>query len=238
MKGVRSFRDFFLTQQKGEGKRMKKIIVICLVAAFALTACAAPETKTGKGAAYGAAAGAAAGALIGQIAGRNTQSTLTGAAIGAAVGGATGAGVGKMMDDQEREFNEALSTSEAAAVTREGDILSISLQGDVTFETGSANVMPGLYSEIDRISDIMVKYPQTSIVVEGHTDSVGKEDKNMDLSRRRADAVRNLLVERGVSDSRIQVEAYGESRPIADNKTESGKRMNRRVEIKVTPMGT
>jgi outer membrane protein OmpA-like peptidoglycan-associated protein len=217
---------------------MKKMIVLCLVAVFALTACAAPETKTGKGAAYGAAAGAAAGALIGQIAGRNTQSTLTGAAIGAAVGGATGAGVGKMMDDQEKEFNEALSASEAAAVTREGDILAISLKGDVTFETGSATVLPGLHSELDHIADIMVKYPQTSIIVEGHTDSVGKEDKNMELSRRRAEAVRDLLVQRGVSDSRIQVEAYGETRPIADNKSDSGRRLNRRVEIKVAPMGT
>ena len=210
---------------------------ICLLAsvAFLLVSCATPQTKTGKGGAYGAAGGAVAGAVIGQVAGKDTKSTLIGAALGAAVGGAAGAGVGRMMDNQERDMRDALAESEAAAISREGDLIAISLKGDVTFDYNSAAVRQGLYAEIDRIANVLVKYPQTVIVVEGHTDSTGSESYNMDLSQRRADAVKNLIVQRGVSAARIETMPYGESMPIADNSTEVGRAMNRRVDIKVAP---
>ena len=162
-------------------------------------------------------------------------STLAGAAIGAAAGGLAGAGVGKMMDDQERDMRDALAASDAAAVRREGDLLAISLKGDVTFDHDSATVRPGLYSEIDRIANVLIKYPQTVIRVEGHTDSTGSESYNMNLSQRRADAVKNLIVQRGLSTARIETMAYGETMPVADNSTETGRAMNRRVEIKVAP---
>jgi len=219
---------------------MNKIMVskiVCLAAAVLMLSisCAPPQTKTGKGAVYGAAGGAAAGAIIGQAAGRDTKSTLIGAAIGAALGGAAGAGVGKMMDDQERDMRNALADSEAAAIRREGDLLAVSLKGDVTFDYDSATVRPGLYSEIDRIATVLNKYPQTVIRVEGHTDSTGSDTYNMDLSQRRADSVKNLFIQRGVSPSRIETVAFGEGMPVADNSTEAGRAMNRRVEIKIAP---
>lgn len=221
---------------KEREKSMKKlaqpfVIIICL---SALISCA-PQTKTQKGGLYGAAGGAAAGAIIGQVIGKDTEATLIGAAIGAAVGGAGGAAVGRMMDNQERDMREALAASEAAAVRREGDLLAISLKGDVTFDTNSAVVRPGLYSEIDRISSVLIKYPQTVIQVEGHTDSTGSESYNMDLSGRRADAVKNLIVQKGVDPYRIQTVAFGESMPVATNETPEGRARNRRVEIKVAP---
>jgi len=169
------------------------------------------------------------------VAGGDTESTLIGTALGAAVGGAAGAGVGKMMDDQERDMRDALAASEAAAIRREGDLLAVSLKGDVTFDYDSATVRPGLYSEIDRISNVLIKYPQTVIRVEGHTDSTGSENYNMDLSQRRADSVMNIIVQRGVPSTRIETMPYGESMPIADNNTEAGRAMNRRVEIKIAP---
>jgi len=210
---------------------------LCIVAVLLIccVACAPPQTKTGKGGAYGAAGGAVLGAIVGQAAGRDTEATLIGAAIGAAVGGAAGAGVGRMMDNQERDMREALAASEAAAIRREGDLLAISLKGDVTFDYDSAIVRPGLYSEIDRISNVLIKYPQTVIRVEGHTDSTGSEIYNMNLSEKRAESVKNLIVERGVSPDRIETRAFGESTPIADNDTEAGRTMNRRVEIKIAP---
>jgi outer membrane protein OmpA-like peptidoglycan-associated protein len=210
------------------------VLLPALVAIFCVS-CSPPQTKTGKGAVYGTAGGAAAGAIIGQVAGKDTKSTLIGAAIGAAVGGAAGAGVGKMMDNQERDMHNALAESEAAAIRREGDLIAISLKGDVTFDYDSASVRPGLYSEIDRIANVLIKYPQTVIRVEGHTDSTGSESYNMDLSQRRADAVKNIIVQRGVSSTRLETMSYGESMPIADNNTEVGRAMNRRVEIKVAP---
>ena len=214
---------------------LSKILSIIAVLLICCFSCAPPQTKTGKGAAYGAAGGAVLGAIVGQAAGRDTESTLIGAAIGAAAGGAAGAGVGRMMDKQEQEMREALEASEAAASRREGDLLAISLKGDVTFDYDSAIVRPGLYSEIDRISNVLIKYPQTVIRVEGHTDSTGSETYNMNLSEQRAEAVKNLIVQRGVSSERIETRAYGESTPVADNNTEAGRAMNRRVEIKVPP---
>jgi outer membrane protein OmpA-like peptidoglycan-associated protein len=207
------------------------IILLCLTALIACT----PQTKTQKGATYGATGGAVAGAVIGQIIGGDTEATLIGAAIGAAVGGAGGAAIGNMMDKQEEEMRQALADSEAAAIRREGNLLAISLRGDVTFDTDSAIVKSGLYSEIDRIANILVKYPQTVIQVEGHTDSTGTESYNMGLSARRAEAVKNLLVQRGVDPSRILTLAFGESAPIASNDSDYGRAENRRVEIKVAP---
>jgi outer membrane protein OmpA-like peptidoglycan-associated protein len=185
---------------------LSKIIFLIAPLSILCVSCAPPQTNTGKGAAYGAA-----------------------------VGGAAGAGVGKMMDDQERDMREALAASEAAAIRREGDLLAISLKGDVTFDYDSAIIRPGLYSEIDRISNVLIKYPQTVIRVEGHTDSTGSRSYNMVLSQRRADSVKNLIVQRGVSLTRIETMPYGESMPIADNSTETGRSMNRRVEIKIAP---
>ncbi len=197
--------------------------------------CAAPETKTQKGAIYGGAGGAAAGAIVGQAIGHDTTSTLIGAALGAALGGLGGAGIGRMMDNQERDMREALATSEAAAVTREGNLLAVTFKGDVTFDTNSTVVRPGLISEIDRVAGVLNQYPTTLVRVEGHTDSVGSDAYNMDLSIRRANAVKNLLVQRGVADSRIDVVGYGKTMPVATNSTEAGRQRNRRVEIKIAP---
>jgi outer membrane protein OmpA-like peptidoglycan-associated protein len=212
----------------------KGIALLGIIAIFLLTSCQT-TTKTQKGAQYGAGGGAIAGAIIGQIAGGDTESTLIGAAIGAAVGGATGAGIGKMMDNQERDMKQALANSEAAAVRREGNLLEITLKGDVTFDHDSAMVRPGLYPEVDRIANVMVQYPDTFIRVEGHTDSTGTEQYNLDLAARRADAVRDLIAQKGVSSSRLETVTFGETRPIATNETESGRQMNRRVEIKIAP---
>jgi outer membrane protein OmpA-like peptidoglycan-associated protein len=218
-----------------------KMSKICMSAflciALLLVGCAAPETqtKTQKGAIYGAAGGAAAGAIVGQVISHDTKGTLIGAAIGAAVGGLGGAGVGKMMDDQERDMRKAVASSEAASVSREGNLLAVTFKGDVTFDTNSTVLRPGLQSEINRVAGVLNQYPNTLVRVEGHTDSKGTDAYNMDLSNRRAMAVKNLLVQRGIADSRIEAVGYGETLPVATNDTEAGRQRNRRVEIKIAP---
>jgi len=192
-------------------------------------------TKTQKGGLYGAAGGAAAGAVLGQVIGRDTKGTLIGAAIGAAVGGLGGAGVGKMMDNQEKDMRDVLATSEAASVSRDGNLLAVTFKGDVTFDTNSAEVRPGLYAEIDRVAGVLTQYPDTFIRVDGHTDSVGSDAYNMDLSVRRANSVKDLLVQRGIAPGRIEVMGFGETMPVATNDTEAGRQLNRRVEIKIAP---
>jgi len=216
-------------------KKMCVSVFLCVV--LLLTGCAAPETQTKaqKGATYGAAGGAVAGAVVGQAIGHSTPSTLIGAAIGAAVGGLGGYGVGKMMDDQERDMRKAMASSEAAAVTREGNLLAVTFKGDVTFDTNSTVVRPGLQSEINRVAGVLNQYPNTLVRVEGHTDSRSSDQYNMDLSIRRANAVRTLLVQRGIAESRIDAVGYGETMPVATNDTEAGRQRNRRVEIKIAP---
>ena len=216
---------------------MKKLILIILVAALAVSGCATmdQQNKTTKGAVYGAGGGAVAGAVLGGIIGRDAKAAAIGAAAGAAVGGLAGAGVGRMMDNQEAEMRQALAQSEEVAIRREGDLLALTLKGDVSFDVDSDVVLPGLYNELDRIAQILVKYPQTTIVVEGHTDSTGSDTYNQGLSERRAWSVQRLLVERGVNQNRISTVGYGESRPVATNNTPEGRQMNRRVEIRVNP---
>jgi outer membrane protein OmpA-like peptidoglycan-associated protein len=152
---------------------MKNVSVSVFLCLVLLAGCAAPETqtKTQKGAIYGAAGGAAAGAIVGQVISHDTKGTLIGAAIGAAVGGLGGAGVGKMMDDQERDIRKAVASSEAASVSREGNLLAVTFKGDVTFDTNSTVLRPGLQSEINRVAGVLNQYPNTLVRVEGHTDS-------------------------------------------------------------------
>jgi len=140
-----------------------------------------------------------------------------------------------MMDNQERDMRNVLASSEAAAVSREGNLLAVTFKGDVTFDTNSTVVRPGLQSEITRVATVMNQYPDTLVRVEGHTDSTGSHEYNMDLSNRRAAAVRNLLVQRGIAESRIDIVGYGKNMPVATNDTEAGRQKNRRVEIKIAP---
>ena len=212
---------------------MKKLFVAVILVTLAVGC--APQNRTQKGGMYGAAGGAAAGAIVGQLVGGDTEATLIGAAIGAAIGGASGAGVGYMMDRQEAEFRETLAQSEAAAVRREGDLLAITFKSDFVFATDSARVNPGLMPEIERIAKVMLDYPQTLIRVEGHTDSTGSEAYNVELGRRRADAVQNLRMQNGVAAQRMEAVSYGEGQPIADNSSPEGRQLNRRVEIKIAP---
>jgi len=215
--------------------KMKIAVFLCCILFLASCAETGTMTKGQKGGLIGAGGGAVVGAVLGQAIGHNTAGTLVGAAIGAAVGGAGGYGVGKMMDNQEKEMRDALAASEAAAVTREGNLLAVTFKGDVTFDINSTEVRRGLYTEINRVAGVLNQYPDTLIRVEGHTDSKGSDEYNMNLSKRRADAVKTLLSQRGVADSRMEVVGFGKIMPVATNDTEAGRQMNRRVEIKIAP---
>jgi outer membrane protein OmpA-like peptidoglycan-associated protein len=139
------------------------------------------------------------------------------------------------MDRQEQELRQAFANAQAASVQREQNILSVTLKSDVLFDTNSYMLKPGAYSEIDRLAKVLVNYPQTRVRVEGHTDSTGSLQYNQMLSERRAMAVRDALVQRGVDPRRIEVVGYGPSQPIATNATEAGRQMNRRVTVVIIP---
>jgi outer membrane protein OmpA-like peptidoglycan-associated protein len=214
---------------------MKRFAILMLGLSL-ITGCATqPMTKTQKGAMIGTGGGAAAGAILGQAIGRNTSSTLIGAAVGAAVGGLTGGLVGNYMDKQEAEMRQALSNVEGAAIQREQDVLAINFKSDVMFGKGSATVKGGAQDELDRVGKVLNRYPETSIQIAGYTDSTGSAEVNQKLSEKRAHAVSSALVARNVNQARISTVGYGENRPIADNDTEAGRMMNRRVTITIVP---
>lgn len=213
---------------------MKKLFLLCLVVLF-LASCAAPQTKQEKGTAYGAAGGAAAGALLGQAIGGNTKGTLIGAGLGALAGGVIGNRVGKSMDEQEAAMRRELAAVEAANIQRNADVLAVTFRSDYLFAVGSANLNAGSFNEISRVSRVLNQYPDTSIQVAGHTDSTGSEQLNQTLSEQRASNVKNALVGQGVDPNRISTIGFGESAPVADNSTESGRQMNRRVVITIQP---
>jgi len=139
------------------------------------------------------------------------------------------------VDNLERDLRQAVAASEAASVSREGNHLAVTFQGDVTFDKGSAIVKPSLHAEISRLAHVLAQYPKAIIRVEGHTDSQGSAENNIKLSLERAESVRDLLFQQGVGYRWIEITGYGEARPIAENDTEAGRQRNRRVEIMVFP---
>lgn len=209
-------------------KSISIVIAICMV--VTLGACSY-QNQQQKGTAVGAGIGAVAGAIVGQAAGKNTESTLLGAAIGAAVGGIAGNQIGAYMDRQEAALRNAMAASEAASIQREQNILIATFKGDMFFEFDSATLQSGAYSDIANMANILNQYPQTTIRVEGHTDTKGSEEYNQKLSERRAESVASALVQRGVAQSRIRTIGYGESQPISSDDA-----MNRRVKVVIEPV--
>jgi outer membrane protein OmpA-like peptidoglycan-associated protein len=135
------------------------------------------------------------------------------------------------MDLQEQELRNAIAASESASIRREQDILRATFKGEAYFDYDSDQLKPGAYPELRRISEILNKYPQTTIEVGGHTDVRGSEEYNQNLSERRAQTVKNELIQNGVMAQRIRAVGYGESRPISSDHA-----MNRRVEIVIAPI--
>jgi len=211
---------------------MKKTVSTFVILVFSMTlfSCAG-ATRQQKGTAGGAAIGAVIGAGLGQAIGGDTEGTLLGAGIGAALGGIAGNQIAAYMDRQEQALRNAMAESDAVNIQRTQDVLTATFKGDIFFDLDSSTLKPGAYSEIDRVSNVLNNYPQTTIRVDGHTDSTGPEDYNQRLSEKRAEAVKSALTQRGVDPRRIQAVGYGESQPISSNYA-----MNRRVGIAITPI--
>jgi outer membrane protein OmpA-like peptidoglycan-associated protein len=188
-----------------------------------------PWSKMTKGGLIGAAAGGVVGGVIGNKVGKK-HGTAKGAIIGAVVGGAAGAAIGRYMDKQAAELQRDLA---GAKVERVGEGIKITFDSGILFNTNSATLTSAARNNIDELSQTLKKYKDTNILIEGHTDATGSDAYNQSLSERRASAVRSYTTSHGVTTDRITTQGYGESQPIADNTTGSGKQANRRVEIAI-----
>ncbi|MEM9075932.1 MAG: OmpA family protein [Bacteroidota bacterium] len=186
--------------------------------------------NTQKGAVIGASGGAVIGGVIGNNVGKGN--TALGAIIGAVVGGAAGGYIGNRMDRQAERIEEEIPGAE---VKRVGEGINVTFNEDagVYFDTNKSDVKGTSATTLDKLAGIFKEYPKSVILVEGHTDSAGPEDYNMNLSQQRAQSVTNYLTSKGISPGRFTTKWYGESQPRATNETSEGKAKNRRVELAI-----
>jgi outer membrane protein OmpA-like peptidoglycan-associated protein len=206
---------------------MKKSITFFLLAAFLMLSWScASWNKTQKGAAIGAGSGAVVGGLIGKAAGN----TILGAILGAAIGGGAGGFIGHYMDKQAEEIRRDL---QGAKVDRVGEGIKITFDSGLLFDVDNYELREASKANLTNLARILNKYPDTNILIEGHTDSTGTEEHNLVLSKNRADAVAFYLGESQVDARRSLVKGYGASQPIASNDTAEGRQQNRRVDIAI-----
>jgi len=203
--------------------RFKIGFVVCLAAGTGVAACA---TKTGKGALLGAGGGAALGAGIGALAGGGKGAAL-GAGLGAGIGAGAGALIGNYMDKQEAELKKV----KGANVQREGDKLVVKFNSAILFDTGKTALKPASRKDLGEFANVLREYKETDVIIEGHTDNVGKKDLNTKLSVARAQSVIGFLEKQGVARDRLTGQGHGDGTPIADNATEKGRQQNRRVQV-------
>lgn len=182
-------------------------------------------SRTAKGAGIGAAVGAVTGAVVGNQSGH----AGTGAVIGGVAGGVLGGVVGARMDRQAEELAKVAETKR----TEQGVIVTLS-SNKIHFDVDKSVVGADSRQTLVELANVLKNYPEDIIAVAGHTDSDGSDEYNMDLSKRRAQAVVDILAANGVPSAAIQAHGYGEAQPVASNDTAEGKALNRRVELSIT----
>ena len=216
---------------------MKRLIVYSLIvlslSSSILTGCRSVKNanNTQKGAGIGVAAGALIGGIIGNYAGKGGNA-VWGAVIGAAVGGGTGAIIGNKMDKQARKISEVLP---GADVERVGEGIRLVLKEDaVRFDVNKSTLTPLAKANLDKLVPVFKEYSETNIDIFGYTDSSGKPEYNLTLSKERAESVKSYLISKGLVSQRLKTTGLGIADPIATNETVDGKSQNRRVEFAIT----
>ncbi len=216
-----------------------KVFLVSIAATVLTTGCQTldpytqqPETSSAtRGAVIGAIAGAVVGLASGDDAVERRQRALIGAGVGALAGGA----IGNYMDRQEAELRAELQGT-GVSVTRIGDNITLNMPGHVTFATDSSDLSPAFFDVLTSVSKVLTEYDQTVVEIAGHTDSTGSDDYNQALSERRSTSVTQYLSSQGIDRQRLISIGLGESMPVADNGSASGRQANRRVEITMVPV--
>ncbi|WP_191858257.1 OmpA family protein [Hanstruepera ponticola] len=212
-----------------------KVIILSSIFLISFTNCKSVQNANNKqkGAVIGAAGGAVLGAIIGNNAGKGGNGEL-GAVIGGVVGGAAGVIIGNQMDKQAQKIEEEIP---GAQVERVDDAIVVTFDENsgVYFATDKYNINSASQETLNKLIGVFKEYPDTNILVVGHTDSVGSEDYNMTLSKNRANAVTDYLSGNGISRGRLNTNWFGETQPMHDNSTAAGRAKNRRVNVAILP---
>lgn len=216
-------------------------IVFIMLSFIITTSCSTYDPYTGEkktsSAAKGAGIGAGAALALSYFKNRKKSSKernkrlLRDAGIGAIIGG----GVGFYMDTQEAKLRKKLRNS-GVSVKRDGNNINLIMPGNVTFATNESTLKPSFHEVLDSVALVLIEFKKTNIVVAGYTDSVGSLAYNQELSERRAASVSEYLSSKNVTAARLNTVGFGEKNPVADNKTENGRALNRRVEITLLPI--
>lgn len=208
-------------------KRMMSFIAPVLIGLSLVVAGCSSMTRTQKGAAAGTATGAAMGAVVGKTA----KNPALGAIIGAVVGGTAGALIGHQMDKQAEEIRKNVPDAQVMRV-EEGIVVEFSSK--VLFAFDKSDLTAESRTSLDKLTVVLVNYPDTNIEIQGHTDSKGTDSYNQGLSERRALSVYQYLTGKGISANRLTIKGFGEQYPKYTNDTEDGRQQNRRVEFLIT----
>ncbi|MEJ1297889.1 MAG: OmpA family protein [Candidatus Sedimenticola sp. (ex Thyasira tokunagai)] len=213
--------------------KYKKLVTFAIISTVTLAGCTQDDSH--RRTKIGAATGAVAGAVIG-----HQVSHDKGKWVGAVVGALAGGAVGNYMDNQQQEFESSLAQEQAnheLEIERmRDDTLKLTLDSEVSFDFNRAQIKPSFRSSLNKLARVIVKYDRTVVHIIGHTDSIGSDRYNQQLSEQRAGNTANYLAARGVPDDRLRTEGRGESEPRATNATEAGRQLNRRVEIFLKPI--
>jgi outer membrane protein OmpA-like peptidoglycan-associated protein len=221
-------------------ERMKRISAVLV--AVALAGCAEglqrPSDRPFENWEKGAAIGAVSGAVLGAVAYRRDRTK--GAVIGAVGGGLAGGAIGAYMDSQKRDLEKNLAqeiqSGQARVEKLQNDVVRITMTSQTAFDTNSTDIKPAFHTTLDKLSDVVVRYNKTTLTVVGHTDNVGADKYNQDLSQRRAHSVAQYFESKRVNPVRLAISGKGETQPVASNASEGGRQQNRRVEIYVEPV--
>lgn len=204
-----------------------KLITFSLLTVLILGAGCKNMNRTRKGAIIGTGGGAVIGAVIGRASGN----TALGALIGATVGGATGAIIGRKMDKQAEDIR---NTVPGAKVYRVGEGIIVEFNDKILFGFDQSDLNESSKANLNKLKEVLIKYPDTNMEIQGHTDNTGTDSYNMALSKRRASAVSNYMISSGISSRRISTKGYGENAPNYGNESEEDRSQNRRVEFLIT----
>ncbi|KAA5827325.1 OmpA family protein [Algibacter amylolyticus] len=211
------------------------IVLFSIMMAISFTNCKSVQNANNKqkGGVIGATGGALLGAIIGNNVGKGGNGEL-GAVIGGVIGGGAGVLIGNKMDKQAQKIEEEIPGAQVERVD-DGIVVTFDETSGVYFDTAKFNVNGASQETLNKLAAVFKEYPDTNILVVGHTDSVGGEESNMTLSKNRAYAVTNYLTGKGLSSSRFTTNWFGESQPMHDNATAEGRAKNRRVNVAIVP---
>ena len=206
-------------------QRLHALAALVVVGSVGMGACASLNKKE-----EGAIIGATAGAAVGGVIGNQTGSTAKGAIIGAVVGGTAGAIIGHQMDQQAKELSQNIK---GATVERVGEGIQVTFASGLLFAFDSDSIQVAAGTNLRELASSLQKYPDSQLLIVGHTDNVGDDSYNQRLSERRSNSAAAYLAAQGVARTRLAATGKGESEPVTTNETDAGRQQNRRVEVAI-----